>query len=258
MLYYEAYYNGKSNWVVFIHGIGGSTKTWKKQIKDFSQEYNLLLLDLPGHGKSESLKDFGVETVNQHIVEVLDQVGIASADFVAMSLGTMVASHFAVQYPERVKSLIQGGATLRVDGFYKFLMQAADKIKRVFPSRVTYNVFARVIMPKKNHAKSRNIFIRESLKMQRKDFMRWINYLHENVHPGKLLQGLKSLNIKMYFISGNEDTCFIDGVKKCVEALPQATLSIIQKCGHVCTIEKAREFNYAALLFLRRENAMAA
>lgn len=258
MLYYEIHDNGKSNWVVFVHGIGGSTKTWKKQIKDFSKDYNLLLLDLPGHGKSDSLPQLSIQSVNAAIVEVMDHAGIASADFVALSLGTMVASYFAVQYPERVKSLIQGGATLRVDGFNKFLMNVAESIKKVFPCRMMYNIFARVIMPKKNHSVSRKIFVRESLKMKRKDFSHWVHYLHESVNPGKLLQGLKKLNIKMYFISGQEDVCFLRGVKKCVELLPQSTLSVIQKCGHVCTIEKAREFNCMALLFLRRERASAA
>ena len=50
MLKYELIDNQKEEWIVFVHGIGGSTKTWKKQIDDFSEHYNLLLLDLPGHG----------------------------------------------------------------------------------------------------------------------------------------------------------------------------------------------------------------
>ena len=54
MLNYEIYDNKKENWVVFLHGIGGSTLTWKKQIEAFSEKYNLLLLDLQGHGKSKS------------------------------------------------------------------------------------------------------------------------------------------------------------------------------------------------------------
>ncbi|MBQ2403904.1 MAG: hypothetical protein II280_00670, partial [Lachnospiraceae bacterium] len=50
MLKYEIIDNQKEEWVVFVHGIGGSTKTWGKQIEAFSEQYNLLLLDLPGHG----------------------------------------------------------------------------------------------------------------------------------------------------------------------------------------------------------------
>ena len=50
MLKYEIIDSQKKEWVVFVHGIGGSTKTWAKQIEAFFEQYNLLLLDLPGHG----------------------------------------------------------------------------------------------------------------------------------------------------------------------------------------------------------------
>ena len=46
MLKYQAIDNQKEEWVVFIHGMGGSTKTWARQIEAFSKSYNLLLLDL--------------------------------------------------------------------------------------------------------------------------------------------------------------------------------------------------------------------
>ena len=43
----------KCDWLVFIHGFGGSTKMWKRQIDSFKDKFNLLILDLPGHGKSK-------------------------------------------------------------------------------------------------------------------------------------------------------------------------------------------------------------
>ena len=66
MLYFETYDNGSNNWVVFLHGIGGSTKTWKKQIDDF-KDYNLLLIDLPGHGQSKDDENITVFHVNYKI-----------------------------------------------------------------------------------------------------------------------------------------------------------------------------------------------
>ena len=38
-------------WVLFIHGLGGSSSTWKYQLEDF-KEYNIICVDLQGHGKS--------------------------------------------------------------------------------------------------------------------------------------------------------------------------------------------------------------
>ena len=65
-----------------------------------------------------------------------------------------------------------------------------------------------------------------------------------------LLNDLKKLDIKMLFISGDEDGCFLGGTKKAAKAV-DAKLKLIQHCGHVCTIEKADEFNQMAFKFLR-------
>ena len=54
MLNYTVYRSKKDKpWVTFIHGAGGSSTIWFKQIKSFSKFFNLLLIDLRGHGKSK-------------------------------------------------------------------------------------------------------------------------------------------------------------------------------------------------------------
>jgi pimeloyl-ACP methyl ester carboxylesterase len=53
MLYYKTYPKPDcAEWVVFVHGAGGSSSIWFKQIKDFSRYFNVLMVDLRGHGKS--------------------------------------------------------------------------------------------------------------------------------------------------------------------------------------------------------------
>lgn len=253
MLNYKVYDNQKKDWIVFIHGIGGSILTWKKQIEPFSERYNLLLLDLPGHGlsKYDKLKKINKREVNENIKEVLDFLGIQKADFVGMSLGSLVIAQFAVKYPEYINAIVFGGAVIRVDGIFKWLMNTTNTIKRFLPYRLTYNIFAHIMMPKKNHKKSRMFFIRESLKIKRESFMEWIDYMSIISHSQKLLEKLKKLNISILFISGDEDICFIKGTKKVADFLTKSKIKIIEKCGHVCTIEKAKEFNRYALNFLQ-------
>lgn len=254
MLNYVTYDNNKENWIVFIHGIGGSTNTWKKQIESFSETYNLLLIDLPGHGLSQNVEPnmkITRKNVNTAIKDVLDIVGIKKADFVVMSLGCLVIANFATKYPEYVNAIVFGGSILEVNVFYKALTNIIKVTKRFIPHRFLYKAFALIMMPRKNHKRSRKIFIRESLKMKRENFLQWVDYLSEIAHPKKLLNKMKKLNVKMLFVSGDEDVCFIKGTKKVSKLLEKSKLSIIEKCGHVCTIEKAKEFNQLALNFLK-------
>ncbi len=65
-----------------------------------------------------------------------------------------------------------------------------------------------------------------------------------------MLENLKKQEMKMLYISGDEDVCFFNGTQKLGKFLSKPTLKVINKCGHVCSIEKYKEFNEKALNFL--------
>ena len=82
MIHYTKYLSSKTKnkeWITFVHGAGGSSTIWFKQIKYFSQYYNLLLLDLRGHGKSKAIplnpfdKKYTFNSITFDILEVLDK-----------------------------------------------------------------------------------------------------------------------------------------------------------------------------------------
>jgi pimeloyl-ACP methyl ester carboxylesterase len=254
LLNFEKYRHETSDlWVVFIHGIGGSTLTWKKQLDSFRQNYNLLLIDLPGHGQSQEANGrFTHSQVNDEIKHVLDYVGVQKADFVGMSLGTLVIMSFAVTYPSYVNSIILGGAIINVQGIYKSLMNIAEVVKEFLPKTATYKMFAQIVMPAKWHEKSRGIFFREAKKLSRRNFLAWVDYMTNMSKQKEIMDKLKALQIPTLFVSGDHDSCFIDGIKNLSEKLSTAKLVVLEKCGHVCTIERWNEFNQHALSYLNK------
>ena len=252
MLKYEIIDNQAEEWVVFIHGIGGSTRTWKKQIDSFSASYNLLLLDLPGHGRNAEKVIDKVDAQKLHtgIVETLDHLHIEQAHFVGLSMGTIVIANFAVHYPERVGAIIFGGAVLKLHGFYKRALIFANGIKRLVPYEFLYKFFAWFMMPRKRHEKSRSIFLREVVKLRQETLFAWMEYLLFALNPDKLLAKLDFLGKRILFISGDEDHCFLRGAKTIANKMKSSDIKIIKKCGHICSIENWKMFNRLALEYL--------
>lgn len=96
--------------MTFVHGAGGSSSIWFKQIRDFQKEYNVLLLDLRGHGASQTnlkkafKQKYTFSALANDILEVLDHLRIQKSHFVGISLGTILIRQLAEMYPERVQA----------------------------------------------------------------------------------------------------------------------------------------------------------
>ncbi|MEM8927113.1 MAG: alpha/beta fold hydrolase, partial [Bacteroidota bacterium] len=166
MLHYSTYLHPKSKeWVTFVHGAGGSSTIWYKQLRDFKKHFNILLLDLRGHGNSKpNLKDafndkYTFDSITEDIVEVIDHEGIQTSHFVGISLGTILIRNLAEKYPERVSSMIMGGAIMKLNFRSQVLMRLGIIFKSIVPYLWLYKFFAFIIMPKKNHRESRLLFV---------------------------------------------------------------------------------------------------
>lgn len=127
MLYYKKYEKDESKeWVVFVHGAGGSSSIWFQQLKAFKSVFNVLLVDLRGHGKSKDAlqlyyeEDYTFDDISKDVLQVLDHLEIERAHFVGVSLGTIIIRNLSEIAPNRVKSAILCGAitlsaSLKVD-----------------------------------------------------------------------------------------------------------------------------------------------
>ena len=78
MLNYYTYLNeNTTKWVSFVHGAGGSSSIWFRQIRAFKKEFNVLVLDLRGHGstnptfKDTFSKEYTFNAITEDILEVL-------------------------------------------------------------------------------------------------------------------------------------------------------------------------------------------
>jgi pimeloyl-[acyl-carrier protein] methyl ester esterase len=79
------------------------TGVWRDFAKQLGRYYQVVCVDLPGHGRSESIEPFSLERISEALINVLP---IEPFNLLGWSLGATVAMDMAEQFPERVKSLI--------------------------------------------------------------------------------------------------------------------------------------------------------
>ena len=68
---------------------------------------------------------------------------------------------------------------------------------------------------------------------------------------------IKENHLPVFLISGKEDYFFVNSVKKTHKEMGGSTLCFIEKCGHVCSIEKYELFNDLVVKFINGLNRPA-
>ncbi|UTZ25768.1 alpha/beta hydrolase [Vibrio campbellii] len=263
LLFHKTYLHPTSKeWVVFVHGAGGSSSIWFKQIKAYKQHFNLLLIDLRGHGKSNQLlkelmtSRYTFTAVTQDILKVLDHLKIQSAHFVGMSLGTIIVRNLAELASERVRSMVLGGAVTRLNTRSQILVRLGNLGKHILPYMWLYKLFAYVVMPQKNQRESRHLFIREAKKLCQKEFKRWF-ILAADVNPLMRYFKDRELPIPTLYLMGDRDYMFIKPVKEMVAVHKLSVLREIPDCGHVCNVERPDDFNQHSIEFIKQQSLAA-
>ena len=257
MLHYKTYQlQPEDDWVVFIHGAGGSSSIWFRQLKEFCQHFNVLMLDLRGHGGSKDFfekyvkDDYTFEDVSRDVFEVMDFLKIKKAHFIGISLGCIIIRTMGEMAPARLKSMILGGAIIRLNIRSNFLMQFGNLFKKIVPFMWLYGLFAWVIMPKKRHQKSRSLFIQEARRLAHKEFIRWYQLTAE-VNPLLKYFREKETDIPTLYVMGEEDYMFLPPVKRITARHKSAELEILENSGHVVNVDQPEKFNEVVIRFIK-------
>jgi pimeloyl-ACP methyl ester carboxylesterase len=116
---------GKGPVVLLIHGMAGSSTTWKQAMPALSRDFTVLAPDLLGHGHSDKpLDDYSLGAFATTLRDLLVALGHEHCTVVGQSLGGGIAMQFAYQYPERCERIAlvgSGGLGREVNPILRFL-----------------------------------------------------------------------------------------------------------------------------------------
>ncbi|TCJ96091.1 esterase [Volucribacter psittacicida] len=92
--------------LVFLHGLFGDMNNLGIIAKGFSEQYNILRLDLRNHGQSFHSDQMNYSVMAQDIYQLLEKLNLEKVNLIGHSMGGKTAMQFTAQYPNRVEKLI--------------------------------------------------------------------------------------------------------------------------------------------------------
>ncbi len=110
-LYYEFYGSADSPPVVFLHGYACTGRDWEPAAAALANTYRSLVFDFRGHDRSSDCRgDCTLTTLVMDTAQVLDLLNLHAVVLVGHSMGGMVGLEFALDFPQRVRGLVNADA----------------------------------------------------------------------------------------------------------------------------------------------------
>ncbi|MDT5126705.1 MAG: hypothetical protein QOH54_2349, partial [Mycobacterium sp.] len=98
---------GEGEALLLIHGMAGSSQTWRAVLPQLAKKYRVIAPDLLGHGQSSKPRtDYSLGAFAVGLRDLLDELGVDSATVVGHSLGGGIAMQFLYQHPDYCRRLI--------------------------------------------------------------------------------------------------------------------------------------------------------
>jgi len=233
--------------IIFLHGSGLSHIVWSLTEQYLSnQNYNVLAIDLPGHGNSEGDCLKSIEEISDWLEKVFKELDVSELTIVGHSQGCLEALEYSSRYPKRVKNLIFVGGSYRMpvnQDLIDFANSGDDKAVQLMmkwsyensQKFIGGNPVEKIINSPRD--------IREVLAT---DLVACNNYKNGS-------EALRSIKCPTLFIFGELDKMVnLEKGKKFAELIPNSKIHIIKDCGHMIMFEKAFEMREKICEFLKK------
>lgn len=251
-IYYEI--KGKGETIVLLHPGLTDLRMWEHQVNELSKNYKVICYDQRGYGKSElPSKNY---SPNSDLLTLLDSLKIEKANFVGICMGALHAMEFAIEYPERINTLVLSGISFlnwkysedvikKHVEFSSIVTQGADKAVKTIKT----DPFWKQTIPSDNYKNAQETFL-ELLEENKVAFTaNWqfkeqifttMDRISEIENPVLVIRPEKEVH---YMIEIAD--YLIDNLEK-VEQIH------IKEAGHLSNMEKPIEFNKIVLNYLEK------
>jgi 3-oxoadipate enol-lactonase len=236
--------DGDGDRVLVLSGSLGSTlELWEPQLPVLIPRFRVLRYDHPGHGSSPLLAETTVSSMARQVVELLDELGIASLSYCGLSLGGAVGMRLALDEPARVEKLILCSTSARFAS-PEFWQERADTVRRDGVEAI-----ADVVLERWFTAAFRNVrrYREMLLSISTEGYARACEAIRDWDVRGEL----GGISAPTFALAGADDPSTPPAdLEAIVAEIPGAELVVVDGARHLVNVERADEFNDAVSVYL--------
>lgn len=231
--------------IVFIHGVGGSSQYWYFQREYLKNRMKVILIDLPGHGRSTGNGITSIEEGRDAVLNVILKKGIRQPYIVGHSMGGGIALSLATTQPELFKglALICTGAKLRVlPAILDGVMKDKETIVRMIMMEYAFSKKA----PQKMKENGFRDMMNSSAEVIYQGFMA--------CHRFSAVGSLNRISHPVLIIAGRDDLLTPPSYSEYLHReIKGSDLVIVDDAGHMVMIEQPDAVNRALENFVSRQ-----
>ena len=226
--------------LIFIHGSGGDHSAWSNQYAALHKHYNIVAVDLPGHGRSEGSGKSDIENYCLSVKKLFDILQLKNVILVGHSLGAAITLQFALNYPQTIYGIVTVGGGMKMPvnpAIFEFLKtnptESVELICKFSVAKANREKFMEPLM--KSLAQARIDVLQGDLSACDKF----------DVSPE-----INKISLKALVICGAEDKMTPPEFSRQIsESISGAKLCLIEGAGHMVMMERPKEFNEALYQF---------
>lgn len=247
-IYYEV--SGEGPALIFVHGLGGNHLSWWQQIPHFSQNYTCINFSHRGfsHSTNKSGK-FGHEIFASDLSALINHLNLHQVSLIAQSMGGWTSLTYALNEPDKVKSLVMASTSGTVDfrkidhpelqNFENWSKQSEAE-KELLKKLGVLNATGRRMAGEQNQLNYLYEQIYELTPSDYKDLIRADIRAARNLSP----EILKNINFPVLYIAGEEDILFFAPAASALQSVtPNSKSKRVPNTGHSVYYERADVFN---------------
>jgi len=259
-LNYNVDVHGSGVPLVMLHGFTGSVENWHPLVGHLEQYTTAILIDLPGHGRSDAPPDparYEMTAVARDLAKLLQALTASPVNLLGYSMGGRLALYMAVHYPDLVKTLILESASPGLAEAQERLARRkrdealADAIEREgVAAFVSYWENLPLFASQKRLPEA----VRQQLRAQRlrnrpHGLANSLRGMGTGVQP-PLWDDLTHVRQPVLLMAGELDAKFARIAKQMQARLPHAQLDIVPDAGHTIHLEQPGAFEGQVITFI--------